>query len=176
MKMNICFLFLFGAFSNAISQESISTKLPTIPGRALQIEIDGITAFLFDSILSEKYIRPLKYSKYRRYWEIDTCEILNIEKEIKSYIKNNYPQVVADKYFHYIRQYFPFFNNKGDQIVIITLSFLNEYEKEEVMRRLPLFPRYVFDDVVNFNYLSLVFNYTNRSWGSSAKKKPTRSP
>ncbi|MBX2929415.1 MAG: hypothetical protein KF852_16410 [Saprospiraceae bacterium] len=164
------------AFSKVYSQDSIYYRPQISTGKALEFKIDGINSFLFDSNLTRKYMQPIKSNKYKYYWRIDTCEIVTIEKEVKNYLIKHYNEVVVNKYPHYIRQYFPFINKKGEMIIIITLSFLNEEEQIDVMERLSLFPRYVFDDNVNFNYLSLRFNYTNRSWGETVQKKPSRSP
>lgn len=168
-------LFLI-VFSKIYSQESIDDRLQASTGKALEVKIEGINSFLFDSNLTRKYMQPIKSNKYKYYWRIDTCEIVTIEKEVKYHLRKHYNESVVNKYPHYIRQYFPFINKKGEMIVIITLSYLNEEEQIDVMERLSLFPRYVFDDNVNFNYLSLKFNYTNRTWGETIKKKPSRSP
>lgn len=168
----LCVLFSFIVVSDILSQGLINDKLRLSRGATLRVEIAGISGFLFDSTLTKKFMSPIKVNKYKSYWWIDSCEIIVIEKEIKNLLVNNYDKAIDDKYPHYIRQYFPFINKKGEMIIVITLSYLIEDEKDDVIKRLSLFPRYVFDDAVN--YLALKFNYSRKLWVTSARTNPSQ--
>lgn len=119
----------------------------------------SVTGYLFGPRVTNLYMSASKKNKYLNYWYLNDCTIEQIEVQIDAKISKEYSTFVQQNKQKYVRQYFPFINKRGEQVMVITLSIL--YEFESMDEDIGKYYRKVFDDQ-NGEYLVFKYNYTKQ--------------
>ncbi|MFT4662893.1 MAG: hypothetical protein ACI8XB_003186 [Patiriisocius sp.] len=129
---------------------------------SIEINIGNKKGFLFNSTITEKYFSAKKEFEYLNYWKATECTISELESDIDDYLSLKIKPEISKNNEKYIRQYFPFINEKGEMIVVITFSLLSDLEYNRVIERIKKNFRGVYDS--NKNYFVLVHNYSDGSF------------
>lgn len=110
-------------------------------GESIEVSGPGYTGYLFDRRWTEPLMSAKTEAKFKAYWWLSRCEIPIIEECLKEYVSEHLDNSVRDSLDHYLRQYFPYINQDGKQMIHITLSelykddSLNEELKESLKTR-----------------------------------------